>query len=54
VAGVNFAAETVRRMLPGATAIQERIGAAGRRVYVRRLRKIFEPDLTYGRHMNAA
>ncbi|WP_410666962.1 oxygenase MpaB family protein [Amycolatopsis sp. cmx-4-68] len=54
VAGVNFAAETVRRFIPGATALQERIGEAGRRGYVKRLEKIFAPDTTYAQHMRAA
>ncbi|MFG1640390.1 oxygenase MpaB family protein [Amycolatopsis sp. NPDC049252] len=54
VAGVNFAAETVRRFIPGATALQERIGEAGRRGYVKRLEKIFSPDTTYAQHMRAA
>jgi hypothetical protein len=53
-AGVNFAAETVRRFIPGATALQERIGEAGRRGYVKRLEKIFGPDTTYAQHMRAA
>lgn len=54
VAGVNFAAETVRRLIPGATALQERLGEAGRRGYVKRLEKIFAPDTTYAQHMRAA
>lgn len=54
VAGVNFAAETVRRFVPGATALQERLGEAGRRGYVKRLEKIFAPDTTYAQHMRAA
>ena len=54
VAGVNFAAETVRRFVPGATALQERIGEAGRRGYVKRLEKLFAPDTTYAQHMRAA
>ncbi|OXM58272.1 hypothetical protein CFP71_04315 [Amycolatopsis thailandensis] len=54
VAGVNFAAETVRRVVPGATALQELIGAAGRRHYLRQVAKVFRPDTTYGRHMKAA
>jgi mpaB/rubber oxygenase-like protein len=54
VAGVNFAAETVRRFIPGATALQERIGEAGRRGYVKRLEKIFAPDTTYAQHMRVA
>ncbi|WP_410660242.1 oxygenase MpaB family protein [Amycolatopsis sp. lyj-112] len=54
VAGVNFAAETVRRMVPGATALQERLGAVGRRHYIRQLTKVFRLDPTYGRHMKAA
>ncbi|KZB85051.1 oxygenase MpaB family protein [Amycolatopsis regifaucium] len=54
VAGVNFAAETVRRLVPGATALQERLGAAGRRHYLRQVTKVFGLDPTYGRHMKAA
>jgi len=54
VAGVNFAAETVRRVVPGATALQELIGAAGRRHYLRQVTKVFRLDPTYGRHMKAA
>ncbi|MEV6909523.1 oxygenase MpaB family protein [Amycolatopsis sp. NPDC051071] len=54
VAGVNFAAETVRRLVPGATALQERLGAAGRRHYLRQITKVFRLDPTYGRHMKAA
>ncbi|ANN14378.1 hypothetical protein SD37_01040 [Amycolatopsis orientalis] len=54
VAGANFAAETVRRLVPGATALQERIGAAGRRHYLRQVTKVFRLDPTYGRHMKAA
>lgn len=53
-AAVNFAAETVRPLIPGATALQERIGRAGRRGYVRRLGKIFAPDRSYAQHMRAA
>jgi hypothetical protein len=54
VAGMNFAAETVRPFVPGATALQERIGQAGRRTYLKRLDKIFAPDTTYAQHMHAA
>ncbi|MDT7726928.1 MAG: hypothetical protein QOI21_3504 [Actinomycetota bacterium] len=54
IAGVNFAAETFRPFIPGATALQERIGRAGRRTYVKRLDKIFAPDTTYAQHMRAA
>jgi len=53
-AGMNFAAETLRRVIPGATLLQERIGEAGRRGYVKRLEKIFAPDTTYAQHMRAA
>jgi hypothetical protein len=48
---VNFAAETVRRRIPGATALQELIGQVGRQTYVRRLGKLFDPDMTYAQHM---
>jgi hypothetical protein len=54
VAGVNFAAETVRQFIPGATLLQEHLGRAGRRTYVKRLDKIFGPDTTYAQHMRAA
>jgi hypothetical protein len=54
VAGVNFASETFRPFIPGATALQERIGRAGRRTYVKRLSRIFSPDTTYAQHMRAA
>jgi hypothetical protein len=54
VAGVNFASETFRPFIPGATALQEAIGRAGRRTYVRRLGRIFSPDTTYAQHMRAA
>lgn len=37
-AAANFAAETVRKRLPGATMLQERLGAFGRRQYLSRLR----------------
>ena len=47
-AAANFAAETVRRHLPGATMLQERFGALGRRQYVDRLGKIFDIDTSYG------
>ncbi|PXY38407.1 oxygenase MpaB family protein [Prauserella flavalba] len=50
-AATNFAAETVRRWVPGATVLQERIGDAGRRRYAERLGKIFRVDTTYARHM---
>ncbi len=53
-AGVNFAAETLRRVIPGATLLQERIGEVGRRGYVKRLEKLFAPDTTYAQHMRAA
>lgn len=35
-AATNFTAETIRRHLPGATALQEHVGALGRRQYVTR------------------
>lgn len=53
VAGVNFAAETLRQWIPGATALQEQLGRAGRDAYVRRLVKVFNPDTTYAQHMRA-
>ncbi|PXY34654.1 hypothetical protein BAY59_03810 [Prauserella coralliicola] len=50
-AATNFAAETVRQWVPGATVLQELIGDAGRRRYASRLGKIFRVDTTYARHM---
>ncbi|GAB2978129.1 DUF2236 domain-containing protein [Amycolatopsis acidiphila] len=52
-AAVNFAAETARRHIPGATALQELIGTLERRRYVDRLAKIVRLDPTYARHMAA-
>jgi hypothetical protein len=51
---VNFAAETARRHIPGATALQEFIGSVERRHYVGRLAKIVQLDPTYARHLPAA
>jgi hypothetical protein len=50
-AAVNFAAETARRYIPGATSLQELME---RRRYVTRLAKVFKLDPTYARHMRAA
>ncbi|GAA1034485.1 MULTISPECIES: oxygenase MpaB family protein [Amycolatopsis] len=41
-AGVNYAAETVRQLVPGATALQEALGAFGRRRYLKRMNAVFE------------
>ncbi|ATY15614.1 DUF2236 domain-containing protein [Amycolatopsis sp. AA4] len=40
-AGVNYAAETVRQLVPGATALQEALGAYGRRRYLKRMNAVF-------------
>ncbi|MBN6035773.1 oxygenase MpaB family protein [Amycolatopsis sp. 195334CR] len=53
-AGAIFAAETVRRSVPGLTALQERIGQVERRAYVAHLAKLFEIDATYAQHMSSA
>ncbi|QFU94543.1 oxygenase MpaB family protein [Amycolatopsis sp. YIM 10] len=53
-AGAVFAAETVRRSVPGLTALQERIGRVERRAYVAHLAKLFEIDATYAQHMSGA
>ncbi|GHF56053.1 hypothetical protein GCM10017566_31470 [Amycolatopsis bartoniae] len=53
-AAANFAAETARRHIPGATALQELIGGLERRRYVGQLAKIVQLDPTYARHMRAA
>ncbi|TNC26036.1 oxygenase MpaB family protein [Amycolatopsis alkalitolerans] len=50
-AAVNFAAETARRRIPGATTLQELIGTLERRHYVDRLGKIVRLDPTYSRHL---
>ncbi|MFC4005425.1 oxygenase MpaB family protein [Prauserella oleivorans] len=50
-AAANFAAETVRQWVPGATMLQERIGEQGRRHYAERIGKLFRVDRTYARHM---
>lgn len=50
-AAVNFAAETARRHIPGATVVREFIGDIERRRYVARLAKVFDLDTTYARHM---
>ncbi|GAA5162061.1 MULTISPECIES: oxygenase MpaB family protein [Amycolatopsis] len=53
-AAANFAAETARRHIPGATLLQELLGGLERRHYVGRLAKIVHLDPTYSRHMRAA
>ncbi|MEU3272330.1 oxygenase MpaB family protein [Saccharomonospora sp. NPDC006951] len=50
-AAANFATETVLRRVPGAAAVQERLGEAGRRQYASRLGKLFRVDPSYARHM---
>lgn len=56
LAAANFAAETARRRLPGATALQERIGALTRRGYLAQVRKVMPLDRSYTRatHTDAA
>jgi hypothetical protein len=51
VAGANFAVETLRQLIPGATALQEYLGRAGRDAYVKRMIKVLDPDTTYAQHM---
>ena len=43
----NFAAETVRTRVPGATLLQERLGAFGRNQYLTQLRKALGQDPDY-------
>ncbi|WP_028661411.1 oxygenase MpaB family protein [Saccharomonospora saliphila] len=50
-AATNFAAETVRRRLPGATAVQEHLGALARRRYAEMLGALVPPDRSYARHL---
>ncbi|MEV6895915.1 oxygenase MpaB family protein [Amycolatopsis sp. NPDC051372] len=54
VAGVNFAAETARRFIPGATALQELLGGLGRRRYLKRVHEVFKADTSYGSDERAA
>ncbi|WP_298180394.1 oxygenase MpaB family protein [Saccharomonospora sp.] len=49
----NFAAETVRQRVPGATWAQERIGEFTRRRYAEALGKLVRHDRTYAQHMHA-
>ncbi|GAB3480809.1 oxygenase MpaB family protein [Amycolatopsis cihanbeyliensis] len=51
VAALNFGAETMRRWIPGATGLQERLGGVGRRRYLAQLGRLFELDPTYAAHM---
>lgn len=53
-AAANFAVETVRRHVPGATALQELLGAAGRRHYARRANEAVGASRAPARHMNPA
>ncbi|EIF01102.1 oxygenase MpaB family protein [Saccharomonospora glauca] len=50
----NFAAETVRRCVPGATLVQERLGALVRERYAERLARLLDHDRTYARHMRTS
>lgn len=47
LAAANFAAETARRRLPGATAMQERVGRLVRRQYLAQVRKAMPLDRSY-------
>ncbi|MQA11109.1 MAG: DUF2236 domain-containing protein [Pseudonocardiaceae bacterium] len=51
ISAANFAAETTRQRLPGATLLQEKFGELARRRYVDRLSKRFRPDRSYTSHM---
>lgn len=53
VAAANFAAETARRHIPGATTLREFLGTLERRRYVDRLGTLVRLDPTYARHMAA-
>ncbi|EHY89552.1 oxygenase MpaB family protein [Saccharomonospora azurea] len=50
----NFAAETVRQLVPGATWMQERLGTLARARYAERLGRLVEHDPTYARHMRTS
>ncbi|MFD2417783.1 oxygenase MpaB family protein [Amycolatopsis pigmentata] len=53
-AATNFAAETARRHIPGATVVREFLGDLERKRYLTQLAKIVKLDQTYARHMRAA
>lgn len=53
-AATNFAAETARRHIPGATVVREFLGELERKRYLTQLAKITKLDQTYARHMRAA
>ncbi|TVT62160.1 DUF2236 domain-containing protein [Amycolatopsis rhizosphaerae] len=53
-AALNYAAETVRQYIPGATLLREVVGGLERRRYLDQLSRIFQLDPTYARHMRAA
>ncbi len=50
----NFAAETVRQRVPGATLVQERLGALARQRYAEQLDRLVGRDRTYARHMRTS
>lgn len=51
LSAANFAVETARRRLPGATVVQERVGAFTRKQYLARLGRMVDLDRTYASHM---
>lgn len=52
-AAANFAAETARRRVPGATAMQERVGRQIRRWYLAQVQRTMPLDRTYSRPARA-
>lgn len=53
LAAANFAAETARRRLPGATVLQERLGALSRKQYLAQVRKAMPLEGDHRRAMDA-
>lgn len=51
LASANFASETVRRWVPGATALQEKAGTFARKRYADQLGRLVRLDPTYASHM---
>ncbi|WP_343063956.1 oxygenase MpaB family protein [Haloechinothrix aidingensis] len=53
LAAANFATETVRSFVPGATMAQEKLGAFARGAYARQLGRLVPLDPTYASHMRS-
>ncbi|MDV6011115.1 oxygenase MpaB family protein [Haloechinothrix sp. LS1_15] len=51
LASANFVVETVRKRVPGATLLQEKVGAIARTQYARQLGRLVDLDQSYASHM---